>query len=156
MWERRLRLLAAPLRAVPVTVHSTVLAAVLNDALRSLRAGGALDFLEGRVVALMVEDAGLSCRLVYRRGRFAAAPAAASPAVTVCAGTATFIGLAARRLDYDSAFFARRLRIFGDTALGMRLRNVLDGVGELPPPWRGVQGLLQRLAEHLAPGRAGA
>ncbi|HZO00418.1 MAG TPA: SCP2 sterol-binding domain-containing protein [Burkholderiales bacterium] len=46
--------------------------------------------------------------------------------VTVRASLRDYVALALRRADPDSLFFARRLVIEGDTALGLAIKNALD------------------------------
>lgn len=49
--------------------------------------------------------------------------------VTVRAALRDYLALALRREDPDSLFFARRLVIEGDTALGLTVKNALDSLG---------------------------
>ena len=49
--------------------------------------------------------------------------------VTVRAGLRDYLALALRKEDPDSLFFARRLVIEGDTALGLTVKNALDSLG---------------------------
>lgn len=49
-----------------------------------------------------------------------------APDVTVRASLRDYLALALRREDPDSLFFARRLVIEGDTALGLAVKNALD------------------------------
>jgi predicted lipid carrier protein YhbT len=61
----------------------------------------------------------------------------------------TFLLLATQREDADSLFFQRLLRIEGDTATGLHLKNFLDAFGEpkLPGPARVA---LERFADLYA------
>ena len=52
-----------------------------------------------------------------------------APDVVVRAGLHDYLSLALRREDPDSLFFARRLVIEGDTALGLAVKNALDSQG---------------------------
>lgn len=52
-----------------------------------------------------------------------------TPDVVVRAGLRDYLALALRREDPDSLFFARRLVIEGDTALGLAVKNALDSLG---------------------------
>ncbi len=53
----------------------------------------------------------------------------------------TFLLLVTQREDADSLFFQRRLRIEGDTAIGLHLKNFLDALGEPPLPGPARQAL---------------
>ena len=68
--------------------------------------------------------------------------------------------LATRHADPDTLFFQRRLRVEGDTELGLAIKNTMDGMDwdDLPTLLRGTLQLLGRLlarAEPLRPGQAG-
>jgi predicted lipid carrier protein YhbT len=52
-----------------------------------------------------------------------------APDVTVRAGLRDYLALALAREDPDSLFFARRLVIEGDTALGLIVKNAIDSLG---------------------------
>jgi predicted lipid carrier protein YhbT len=130
--------LARPLRWLPGRVHAGGLSVVLNRLLAQALRDGELDFLRGRVVALEVTDLGLAYRLRLVEGGFTAAPSAAEVDVRFSGDANTFLLLATQREDADSLFFQRLLRIEGDTALGLHLKNFLDALGEpaLPAPAR--------------------
>jgi predicted lipid carrier protein YhbT len=51
-----------------------------------------------------------------------------APDVVVRASARDYLALALRREDADSLFFARRLVIEGDTALGLIVKNALDSL----------------------------
>jgi len=54
--------------------------------------------------------------------------AAGTPATTFTATARDLARLALRLEDPDTLFFDRRLRIEGDTNLGLRVKNMLDAV----------------------------
>jgi predicted lipid carrier protein YhbT len=60
--------------------------------------------------------------------------------------------LAARREDADTLFFQRRLRMSGDTELGLYLKNFLDAF-EPPARWVPLTRALDRMAGLRFPGR---
>jgi predicted lipid carrier protein YhbT len=110
-------LLTLPLGFVPPRLNSALLAQILNRVFKPELADGELDFLEDRVMLIRVDDARLSYRLTLQHGRLAAL-------------------LATRREDPDTLFFNRRLRLGGDTELGLYAKNLLDSLeleGRLGP-----------------------
>ncbi|MEF1206178.1 ubiquinone anaerobic biosynthesis accessory factor UbiT, partial [Photobacterium damselae] len=59
--------------------------------------------------------------------------------------------IAARKEDPDTLFFQRRLRIEGDTELGLEVKNLMDSIDleSLPAP---VQFVLQQSADFIYKG----
>ncbi|MDX1592610.1 MAG: SCP2 sterol-binding domain-containing protein [Gammaproteobacteria bacterium] len=121
-------LLALPLRLVPGVVHSTALATVLDRVLERPLADGELEFLFGRTVAIRVEDAQVEYRLFLGVGGFYAGSTEREADVTMHGTLYDFLVLATGEEDPDTLFFQRRLRISGDTALGLQVKNLLDGL----------------------------
>jgi len=128
------RLIARPLRWLPGRMHSGGLSLMLNHLLAHALADGELDFLRSRVVSISVSDLHLSYRLVLGEQGFAAAPPGVPADVSFSGEAYTFLLLATQREDADTLFFQRRLRIEGNTALGLHLKNFLDALGEPPLP----------------------
>ncbi|MBI5937721.1 MAG: SCP2 sterol-binding domain-containing protein [Betaproteobacteria bacterium] len=104
-----------------------------------------LDWQEvyGRRFCVKVNDLGL--KFYFSIGRQGFVPEVAHGAdVTFSAGAEDFIRLGLRQEDPDTLFFNRRLLIEGDTELGLRVKNMLDGVEldallrYLPPTLRRV------------------
>ena len=85
------------------------------------------DALQGRRFCVHIRDLGI--RLGFAVGRSGLQEHAAEEAdVTFTATLMDFIRLAMRLEDPDTLFFNRRLLIEGDTDLGLRTKNMLDGV----------------------------
>lgn len=128
-------------RRLPQRPHSIALATALNLANPAAGFGVAeRAALEGRVVRIRVIDAGAVASIVYREGRFRAAPHDADAALEFAAEASAYLQMLARQEDPDTLFFHRRLVIEGDTELGLMVKNLLDRI-ELPG-W---------LAERLQP-----
>lgn len=139
------RALGLPLRVVPGVLHSTALATVLDRVLAEPLRDGELDFLHGRTVAIRIEDAGIEYRLFLGVGGFYAGMEGREADVTMTGSLYDFLVLALRQEDPDTLFFQRRLRIEGDTAIGLQVKNLLDslevGPSDLP---ESAQASLQR------------
>ncbi|MBJ6610662.1 MAG: SCP2 sterol-binding domain-containing protein [Candidatus Thiothrix moscowensis] len=85
------------------------------------------DALQGRRFCIHIRDLGI--RLGFAVGRSGLQAHATGEAdVTFTATLMDFIRLAMRLEDPDTLFFNRRLLIEGDTDLGLRTKNMLDGV----------------------------
>lgn len=138
-------LLALPIRAVPEVVRSAVLGTILNALFRAEIERGRLDFLRGKALGVRIRDAGLAFQVRLEDGRLRVEGGMAGTAATFEGCVHDFLELAARREDADTLFFQRRLKVQGDTELGLEVKNFLDAVdlGALPLH-RQVDALLQR------------
>ena len=136
------RFIASPLRWLPQRIHGGGLSLMLNHLLAHPMADGELDFLRNRVVNLEITDIGIKFRLQLGEQGFSSVPTTSTDAdVRFSGDLLTFLLLATQREDADTLFFQRRLRIQGDTALGLHLKNFLDAMEELPLPGPARQGL---------------
>ena len=142
---RLLNTLSAPLRLLPTLAHSQALALTLNQVMKEAIAEGELDFLKGRTVGIEINDLGIRYRLGFGNGRIRGFGEGAPADATVAGGLHEFLLLAARREDADTLFFQRRLRMSGDTELGLYLKNFLDA---FEPPAR-VAPLIRGLDRFL-------
>jgi len=92
--------------------------------------------LNGRTFAITVEDLGLRSSFVVRDGVFRPlwnkGPQAAAE-LELGAKLADFLALMRAETDADTLFFQRRLRIAGDTELGLIVKNWLDAAPR--PVW---------------------
>lgn len=130
-------------RAVPATLRRALVEDVLNRVLGASIAQHRLAFLEGRVIALQADDAGLRWVLTLFRERLLVLPEEAEAETTIRGPLTVFADLARGRIDPDTAFFQRELMVEGDTELGLAAKNTLDALEpeELPRP-------LRRLLQH--------
>ena len=105
--------------------------------------------MQGRVFAIRILDLGVSAGFRVGPSGFTAAKIEEA-AVTFSANAEDFVRLALRLEDPDTLFFNRRLRIEGDTDLGLTAKNMLDGVelealtAQMPAPVRMALNLLQQ------------
>lgn len=125
---RLLSSLAAKLPALP---PATVLATALNLALRPRLSAAHKAMLDRRVVLIGAIDAGVECRVSWSGTRFVAHGRRTPHDVAIRARLRDFHALATQAEDPDTLFFQRRLLIEGDTALGLGIKNLLDGM-EMP------------------------
>jgi predicted lipid carrier protein YhbT len=153
--------LALPLKLIPIPVHSTVLTTALNVLFADrIQEDGEFEFLRDRVLAIKVRDAQVEYWFRYAGpAGFVPSPSAQPPDLTISGTIYDFLALATRREDSDTLFFHRRVVMEGDTALGLELKNLLDGMdpkalgGPLPRMLRAADGLLgiyERLSDRTA------
>jgi O2-independent ubiquinone biosynthesis accessory factor UbiT len=145
-------LLTLPLGLVPPRLNSALLAQILNRVFKPELAEGELDFLDDRVMLIRVDDARLSYRLTLRHGRLEAAAAGSDADLSIEGNLYEFLLLATRREDPDTLFFNRRLRLGGDTELGLYAKNLLDSL-ELEDRLGPLLAVMNRAADLM--GRYG-
>ncbi len=117
--------LAARLPQRPPTLALTL---GLNLALGRILPRDDLAPLEGRHLRLKVDDAGLTLDFTLARGAFRPHAGGTTPDLTLSANVRDYLALALREEDADTLFFGRRLRMEGDTDLGLLVKNTLDAV----------------------------
>ena len=140
------RLLTLPMGLIPPRLNSTVLAQILHRVFDAELKDGELDFLDGKVMRIGVDDARLTFRLTLADGRIRAAKTGED--LTIDGNVYEFLLLATRREDPDTLFFNRRLRLGGSTELGLYAKNFLDSLeleGRLGP----LLPLMNRTADLL-------
>lgn len=91
------------------------------------RLRGALEPLRGKVLRLEIAGLRIGPQFTFAGNCLVPVPFGAAD-VTIRAGLRDYLALALRREDPDSLFFARRLVIEGDTALGLTVKNALDSL----------------------------
>lgn len=142
-------LLSLPFALVPGPVHSTVVTTALNVLFAARIRDDEFEFLRDRVLAIRVRDARLEYRFRYAGpAGFVPCQDWRKPDLSIVGTIYDFLALATRREDSDTLFFNRQVVMEGDTALGLELKNWLDGMdleamgGPLPPLLRATNGLL--------------
>ncbi len=138
------RLPAYPGSLLLVTAINFALARELPDDVKAL--------LKGKRLSIRVTDARVAFDFICNGQRFVAGAAHASPDLVISAYAWDFLQLAQRKLDPDTLFFSRRLRMEGDTELGLIVKNALDAL-ELPvldPLHWSPRAVLSRVAPKVA------
>ena len=88
--------------------------------------------LQGKLISIHVTDAGVDFYFTLDRNGMVACHRTREPELAITASASDFLMLALRKEDPDTLFFSRRLRMEGDTELGLLVKNTLDAL-ELPP-----------------------
>ena len=130
--------IALPAKVVPYGAQKPFLQEALNRAFREPRQAGELEFLEGHRVRIRVNDAGVDWLIAATATGFVALDRDQPEDVCISGDLWDFTLLATRRADPDTLFFQRRIRIEGDTELGLAVKNTMDAMDwvDLPPPLR--------------------
>ena len=124
------------LAVVPEKVKMDLLAKLLSLTLSEQIKFGELDFLQSKWVAISVTDIGLHFEISFD-GALQLRPLTKAD-VTFTANVPELLLVAAAKEDPDTLFFQRKLRIEGDTELGLEVKNLLLGIEleALPQPIR--------------------
>ena len=140
------RPLSLPFAAIPGRVHSKAVVTILNRVFASALQEGELDYLQGRTVRIHVRDMQLTFSITLQQGRLAASRVKNMPDLSITGTLHAFLLLAARCEDTDTLFFQRRLRMEGDTELGLEVKNFLDGL-DVDSLWlpRQVSSMVQKV-----------
>ncbi|MCW8963435.1 MAG: SCP2 sterol-binding domain-containing protein [Gammaproteobacteria bacterium] len=119
--------LSLPARIIPPTVHSAVITRLLNTLLSSQLKDDELDFLRGKILHVCVEDANMMFSMSVQDKRLIAGNTKKYD-MKISGTVHDFLLLISRSEDADTLFFQRRLKMQGDTELGLYLKNFLDGM----------------------------
>jgi len=130
--------IAIPGRFIPYAIQKPVLSVALNEVFRRPLQQGELDFLNGVKVRIKVTDLNIEWLINVNDGGLTLINRELDDHVCISGKSLDFALLATRRADPDSLFFQRRIRIEGDTELGLGVKNTMDGMDwdDLPMPLR--------------------
>lgn len=117
---------AGLLSRLPATPPSQLLAATLNQLAKRGVLPVDMALLAGKRFEIRLEDAGLALTLAASDSKFSAANGPVD--LTLAANCADFARMLLREEDPDTLFFNRKLRIEGDTELGLIVKNLLDSI----------------------------
>jgi O2-independent ubiquinone biosynthesis accessory factor UbiT len=143
-----------PGRFIPYAVQKQVLSLVLNQAFREPLHHGELDFLEGARVRIRVTDMNIDWLISVDSESFTPIDRELEDDVRISGESPDFILLATRQADPDTLFFQRRIRIEGDTELGLGVKNTMDSMDwdDLPLPLRrllqGISLVIEKLPKR--------
>ena len=120
--------LALPFKILPAFIHNKVLATTLNKVFANELKQGELDFLQGKIIHICIEDATIEYRFTLDGTRLIAADKHREADLNLQGTVYNYLLLASRQEDTDTLFFSRRLHMQGDTELGLYVKNFLDGM----------------------------
>lgn len=118
--------LSLPLRWLPDTLHTQLLARALNHLLRGQLLHSRLPEIDGRTVCIDIIDTKTKLHFQVRNDQIV--PSSGPSQVAIRGNLRDFVDLATRREDADTLFFNRRLCIEGDTDTGLHIKNLLDSL----------------------------
>ena len=132
------RAIALPGRLIPYAAQKPVLHIALNRAFKEPMEAGELEFLEGSRIRIRITDAAVDWLIEATDRGFVPVDRERDEHVSISGELLDFVLLATRQVDHDTLFFQRRIRIEGDTELGLGVKNTMDSMDwdDLPPPLR--------------------
>lgn len=153
------KVIGLPGRYIPYALQKQVLSMVLNQAFREPLRHGELDFLADAKVRIRVTDLCIDWLIRVGSDEFTPLERTLKDDVCISGESVDFILLATRQADPDTLFFQRRIRIEGDTELGLGIKNTMDSMDwdDLPLPLRrllqGISLVIEKLQKlNFAPG----
>jgi len=140
---------------IPYPLQKPVLSLALNEAFREPLRQGEMDFLMGASIRIKVTDLCIDWLIRVDAGRFTPVNRKRKDDVSISGESLDFLLLAARQADPDTLFFQRRIRIEGDTELGLGIKNTMDSMDwdDLPLPLRKLLQLVGKIIARLRQGR---
>lgn len=121
-------MLRIPARLVPFPLQQALMGHGLRLIFKEALADGDFEFLQDKWLKIAIEDLGLAWFISYQNEQLVIAEAAPRVDVSFAAQLNDLILIAGRKEDPDSLFFLRRLRIEGDTELGLEVKNLMDSI----------------------------
>jgi predicted lipid carrier protein YhbT len=153
------KVIGLPGRYTPYALQKQVLSLVLNQAFREPLRHGELDFLADAKVRIKVTDLCIDWLIRVGSDKFTPLERTLKDDVCISGESVDFVLLATRQADPDTLFFQRRIRIEGDTELGLGIKNTMDSMDwdDLPLPLRrllqGISLVIAKLQKlNFAPG----
>lgn len=148
------KILRPSLRLLPFKAQKAVLLPALTSVFREALEDGDFEFLQDKWLKIVITDLELTWWLSFDEGKLVMAAKDEMTANNLCddvSFSATgddLVLIAGRKQDPDTLFFQRRLKIEGDTELGLEVKNLIDAIDidQLP---RSVHSLVDYSANFL-------
>lgn len=128
------KILRPSLRFLPFIAQKSVLLPALSSVFREAIEDGDFEFLQGRWLKIAIIDLELTWWLSFDENKLVMsskdemAENNITEDVSFSATGDDLILIAGRKQDPDTLFFQRRLKIEGDTELGLEVKNLIDAI----------------------------
>ena len=144
------KILRPSLRFIPFSAQRSLLIPALHSIFSEAIEDGDFEFLQGKWLKISIIDLQLNWWLSFDKDQLimASPDERTSEDVSFSANGDDLILIAGRKQDPDTLFFQRRLKIEGDTELGLEVKNLIDAIDidQLPSS---VHGLVDCSATFL-------
>ncbi|GAA6173117.1 SCP2 domain-containing protein [Colwellia sp. KU-HH00111] len=134
MIETMPKILRPSLRLLPFKAQKAVLLPALTSVFREALEDGDFEFLQDKWLKIAITDLGLTWWLSFDEDQLIMASQAEMATnnqhedVSFSATGDDLVLIAGRKQDPDTLFFQRRLKIEGDTELGLEVKNLIDAI----------------------------
>lgn len=128
------KILRPSLRVLPFSAQKAALLAVLSSVFHQALADGDFEFLQDKWLKINITDLALTWWLSFDEKKLVMASKDEmatnnnSDDVSFSATGDDLVLIAGRKQDPDTLFFQRRLKIEGDTELGLEVKNLIDAI----------------------------
>lgn len=126
--EQAPRFLRRPLKLVPFALQQNLMERLLARVFKDAIQDGDFEFLAGKWLKVEVSDLELCWFISEQDGKLVVARDCERADVCFSGTTNDLILIAGRKEDPDSLFFQRKLKIEGDTELGLEVKNLMDSL----------------------------
>ncbi len=132
-----------PLKLIPDTISHRVFCYSLSHVFKQSLLDDELEFLEGRSVAIIIDDANVRLCFGMQNNKIISRENLKVADMTMQGKAYDFLLMLSRKEDPDTLFFNRRLKLTGDTELGLYVKNFLDGL-----EFSERQKLILKISDH--------
>lgn len=126
--ENAASVLKVPAKFVPISMQKKILLEGLKQVFHEALEDGDFEFLEGKWLKVSIIDLELHWFISYKDEKLIVSDKVESEDVSFSGPLNDLILIAGRKEDPDTLFFQRRLKIEGDTELGLEVKNLMDSV----------------------------
>ena len=126
--EQAPRFLRHPLKLVPFNLQKQLMESLLARVFKEAIADGDFAFLADKWLKVDVSDLELCWFISEQNGQLVVARECDKADVCFSGTANDLILIAGRKEDPDSLFFQRKLKIEGDTELGLEVKNLMDSL----------------------------
>ncbi|MEZ6940350.1 SCP2 domain-containing protein [Aeromonas sp. S12(2024)] len=126
--EQAPRFLRHPLKLVPFNLQKQLMESLLARVFKEAIEDGDFEFLADKWLKVEVSDLELCWFISEQNGQLVVARECDKAGVCFSGTANDLILIAGRKEDPDSLFFQRKLKIEGDTELGLEVKNLMDSL----------------------------
>ncbi len=136
--EKSHQIISLATKLVPQPIQNKLVLMQLNTLAKTFMEEGELDFMEEKVACIELNDIGCNWYFTVQGRQLKMLAVQPQCDVTFSAKLNALILMASQKVDPDTLFFNRDLKITGDTELGLEIKNLIDqfDLNDLPSPFR--------------------
>ncbi len=149
MVENSGKILSLAHRYVPTTIQNKFVLYQLNSLVKTFMEDGELDFMEGKCAHIQLRDLPANWYFTKAGSNIVMLDEPKEKEDVSFSGTVdAMVLMASQKVDPDTLFFNRELKISGDTELGLEIKNLIDqfDLNLLDKPFRKI---LDAWSNHL-------